>query len=1284
MSLGTPQSSLVGLTGDSAAAAVAVFMLCPSDAAASADMRRAVDAFAAKSSLAAPLPLLESDDFKEEADASVKNPPAVGGAEAFAVAHSALARYLTPSLWPLLPSPHAFAVHGATIDADTTHHETNRDALANNAGGRGRGSSGAIAKRGRAIVFDAVISAVPTRAQLAAPLAAVGRLLLSGGGGPYGAAWAHCGGVGGVGGAAQYTVADAMADGVRAVLSLSADSAAAESLLLSAGLKGWGRDRGGHGGSSFPFQHVHEHAQHEHYECSFTLMADALDFKATERLAAGRGVPVGEVLCNGRCREEGKEKEEVKKGEASRANDAAAASIEVAALDYFIDLVTVLRRKRSTEEKQQNNSGAVSSADGRDGSAAPSAAIVMVPTIAGIEALAAISRLQQQQRNNVSISRGAARQELSDGEGCTPSAHRRRGHRSEERSDAGGSNKTSHRNGEGFLLPLSGAFALFPRRRRQPSVSSAAKAQSAHAYVPCLLRLTSVVQQDAIVAFAEGTADGRALLGATDDDEVAGGKDTYSGDSEAHAVLLRCLEAAGISIVYAEDLVLEEVEGGDAEGRAEEGTAHGEAGKGGLVAATHFSPTFARYLGYLYGEISGVPAGGGPPCRSEANVLAEGRAAACANLRPPPPLPPSSSGEGPSPSASDSSPLDIPSPPPPCSSLPPTLPNSPAGLAPAEGGTGDGDDDAPPLFTLLPPMLSPPPPPTPPPAPAPRQTEGGRSANSCYKILADRRAAFVTFAAEALLGGGGSDRTPDTSLFPYIHQRCYARVGLMGNPSDNFNGRCLSLTIANYWADVHLLPRSLTALGTSSCTRRGGSGAPSAPSTSSASAFSFTLSSSAVHIVPSPIADPSAFSGGLADLAATAHRDGYSGGARLIHAACAALYSYVRRCAESAEDNVSDDIIVGSARCASGRGVPYGPRRGLSAPEPQRRAAAVVLRRMGGGGDWGFTLAYHTNIPRQVGLAGSSCIVVAVLKALCRHYKIQLTAGGDAAEPSASDVDAATTVSGEERPSGGSVVPPPPFAISESVLASIALSAESEGLDIAAGLQDRAAQSIEGLVAMDFAAPHLKATGCGRYTAFGAIGARTSSSSSSYSPSHLPLPLPPLPPLYLAVARDPSDSGRMHQNIKQRYENGDAIVAAAAREWAGLTDSTMAALRLSWGGGRMLSSSCTAAQTAPDWAAFCDCVDANLALRRRLYTDPCLGSKNLEMVSICQRHGAAAKFPGSGGSILVVPRGPWAVARGAAKAEESPFAVTDVAALRRDLEARGYYLVRLRPHYPSV
>lgn len=35
-----------------------------------------------------------------------------------------------------------------------------------------------------------------------------------------------------------------------------------------------------------------------------------------------------------------------------------------------------------------------------------------------------------------------------------------------------------------------------------------------------------------------------------------------------------------------------------------------------------------------------------------------------------------------------------------------------------------------------------------------------------------------------------------------ISSRVYARIGLLGNPSDGYYGRCISICIENYYAEV--------------------------------------------------------------------------------------------------------------------------------------------------------------------------------------------------------------------------------------------------------------------------------------------------------------------------------------------------------------------------------------------------------------------------------------------------------------------------------------------------
>lgn len=153
----------------------------------------------------------------------------------------------------------------------------------------------------------------------------------------------------------------------------------------------------------------------------------------------------------------------------------------------------------------------------------------------------------------------------------------------------------------------------------------------------------------------------------------------------------------------------------------------------------------------------------------------------------------------------------------------------------------------------------------------------------------------------------------------------------------------------------------------------------------------------------------------------------------------------------------------------------------------------------------GFELRYRSAIPRQVGLAGSSALVVATLRCL-----IELT--------------------GVEVPS--------------AVLASIALRVETEQLGITAGLQDRVVQVFGGLVAMDFASMEVDPR-------FGvAHGAYESVDGSA------------LPPLFLAFSEAAAEpSGAYHAKIRRRFDAGDPMVRDTMKALAALVTEGRAALR---------------------------------------------------------------------------------------------------------------------------
>jgi len=141
-----------------------------------------------------------------------------------------------------------------------------------------------------------------------------------------------------------------------------------------------------------------------------------------------------------------------------------------------------------------------------------------------------------------------------------------------------------------------------------------------------------------------------------------------------------------------------------------------------------------------------------------------------------------------------------------------------------------------------------------------------------------------------------------------------------------------------------------------------------------------------------------------------------------------------------------------------------------------------------------FSLRYDTDIPRQVGLAGSSAIITAVFRALMDFYRVQ---------------------------------------IPNEVLANMVLSVETEEIGITAGLQDRVCQVYEGLVYMDFDREFFELNGFGRY--------------ERLDPECLP-------PLYLAYRRDLSQiSGIYHSNLRQRWLNRDPEVLDAMQELGDLT-----------------------------------------------------------------------------------------------------------------------------------
>lgn len=152
----------------------------------------------------------------------------------------------------------------------------------------------------------------------------------------------------------------------------------------------------------------------------------------------------------------------------------------------------------------------------------------------------------------------------------------------------------------------------------------------------------------------------------------------------------------------------------------------------------------------------------------------------------------------------------------------------------------------------------------------------------------------------------------------------------------------------------------------------------------------------------------------------------------------------------------------------------------------------------------GFTIKYASSIPRQVGLGGSSAIVVALLKALVEF------------------------VGAEEY------FPP-------ERLATLAWRVENEELGITAGLQDRVIQTYGGLVYMDFDEEYMAEHGYGKYYRMRYFDKR-------------------YPDAFIAYTDSPRKfSGQMHNPIHFAFESLDGRVCDYMRMFAELAYRAYAA-----------------------------------------------------------------------------------------------------------------------------
>lgn len=240
-----------------------------------------------------------------------------------------------------------------------------------------------------------------------------------------------------------------------------------------------------------------------------------------------------------------------------------------------------------------------------------------------------------------------------------------------------------------------------------------------------------------------------------------------------------------------------------------------------------------------------------------------------------------------------------------------------------------------------------------------------------------------------------------------IDARAYARAGLLGNPSDGYFGKTISLIVKNFGAQVVL------------------------------------YESPELSIEPQ-YADSNSFRN-IYHLKDTVSLIGYNGGIPLIKATVKKFCDYCDQ---------------------------HGIRLNKN-----------------------FTIRYRSSIPRQLGLSGSSAIVIATLRALMQFYNVEI-----------------------------------PLV----ELPTLAMEAETKELGITAGLQDRVIQAYEGCVYMDFEKEQVQKYGYGFYERLDASL---------------------LPKLYIAYNLDLGKvSGKVHNDLRSRYDKGDEHAISTLQKIASLAD----------------------------------------------------------------------------------------------------------------------------------
>ncbi|MQM09125.1 hypothetical protein Taro_041991 [Colocasia esculenta] len=283
----------------------------------------------------------------------------------------------------------------------------------------------------------------------------------------------------------------------------------------------------------------------------------------------------------------------------------------------------------------------------------------------------------------------------------------------------------------------------------------------------------------------------------------------------------------------------------------------------------------------------------------------------------------------------------------------------------------------------------------------------------------------------AVVGAGGDEgRAAEAADRSPIEHRAYARVGLLGNPSDVYYGRTISFSLGNFWASVRLEPSRELVIRPHPVH----------------DLVHFDSLDRLVRLPPSPPTPSSLVSWSCCPIRVNRLQcEGYYGGVRLLMSICKVFHNY----------------------CSQNK---------------------IQLK------DGNFTLSYETNIPRQVRLCESvqwyekheNCYQLLDICCLLRKL-LHLT---ENSIPWKTEISA-TIFHFQTGLSGSSAIVCAALnclldfyevrhLVRVEIRPQLILDAEKE-LGIVAGLQDRVAQVYGGLVYMDFGKEYMDKLGHGRY-----------------------------------------------------------------------------------------------------------------------------------------------------------------------------------------------------------